>query len=102
MNLKLAKKLRKSVPNYTHTLYEDTRDVIWGPLPRDPKTKEVNKKNLQKFILKNKDKNPKFRGQGYKTEYRYSAGIPRKMATCPRLMLKNLKKDYVEVAKAAN
>ena len=58
MNGKRARALRKFVGAKDITTYTESEHVAWGPLPRNKKTKKVDRKAMQKLM--DKSPNPKF------------------------------------------
>lgn len=116
MNEKQAKRTRKAAEEYcavyevpAKTVYEQSKPLAWGPLPRHKKTGEVNKKALKKLI--SKSLNPKFKDFPFKnkfgtvmneTMFRYIIGVPAKLGNCYRKEYQAMKKNYVGVAQGAN
>ena len=103
MNGKQARKLRKFAGTKTPIVYKEEESILWGPLPRNKKTKEVDKKALRKVL--DKSQNPKFTTFMGKNKFgklvpeklfRYIIGIPRVMKLdCWRKQYQLLKNSCV-------
>mgnify|MGYP003640485619 CR=1 FL=1 len=79
----------------TVTGYVRGYDAAWGPVPRD-ENKKVDTKQLKALVLKTP--NPKFRGQGLQTEFRYAKGRPTVLDDCTRSFYQKSKKINSAVA----
>ena len=106
MNAKKAKQLRKTAKLAgapVDTVYKDSADSVWGPLPKikgaDGKLTDVIDRDRLSQALQ-KVKNPKFKSITLKTgakgtkiekELRYVPGIPTKLGVCERMVYKQLK-----------
>ncbi len=75
MNEKKARALRKFVGKKDYSItYTEEIQAVWGNLPRHKITKEVNTKKLKKLI--DESNNPKLKGTGLGTLFRYVIGKP--------------------------
>lgn len=110
MNSKKAKALRRTAKLAgapVDTVYTESNDVLWGPLPTvkgpDGKyTDVIDKKRLNKAL--DNIPNAKFKNVTLKAgprstklakELRYVAGIPAKLGLCERMIYKKLKASAV-------
>ena len=107
MNAKKAKQLRKTAKLAgapVDTVYKDSADSVWGPLPtrqtEDGKAipGTVDKVRLNRALQKISA--PKFKSITLKTgakgtkiekELRYVPGVPTKLGVCERMVYKQLK-----------
>ena len=107
MNAKKAKQLRKTAKLAgapVDTVYKDSADSVWGPLPtRQTEDGKAIPGTVDKFKLNKalqKISAPKFKNITLKTgfnstriekELRYVPGIPTQLGVCERMIYKHLK-----------